>query len=97
MCQLIVKDFELCFGRIDPVSTPNERPSNGAHEYSNPDEHNEVPESAPEVKPFARKAKGAVLFVQAYLLPLEQLLELISHITGANILEINIPQRFSFQ
>ena len=56
-----------------------------------------MPEDAPEVKPFSRKSKGSVLFVQAYLLPLAQLLELITHITGANKMEIKIPERFSFQ
>lgn len=42
---------------------------NNAHEYLNPDE-SIVPDEAPEVKTFARKAKNKFLFVQAYLLPL---------------------------
>ena len=64
MCQLIVKDFELCFGR-----NPNEARSQEEHqrntdanEYSNLIE-SAIPDQAPEVHPFARKAKGQVLFV----------------------------------
>jgi len=56
-----------------------------------------VPEEAPEVYPFAKKSINKVLFVQAYLLPLAQLLELITHLTGASRHELKIPQKFSFK
>ena len=38
-------------------------------EYLNPDE-SEVPDEDQQVKPFVRRVKNKVLFVQAYLLPL---------------------------
>jgi len=81
MCQLVVKDFELCFGK-DPIGDEsNDSRRSQAVEYQSPDE-SAVPDLAPEVKPFLRKAKRKVVFVQAYLLPLEQLLELLCYLTG---------------
>ena len=101
MCQLIVKDFELCFGSdlsskqqiISEQKGSHLRRSSG-NNYSNrdvhpgPDESSVVPEHAPDVKPYARKSKHKVMFVQAYLLPLAQLLELICHLTGVSQHEI---------
>ena len=37
------------------------------------------------------------MFVQAYLLPLAQLLELICHLTGMSEHELKIPSKFSFK
>lgn len=72
MCQLVVKDFELCFGK-DPNLTNAQLDRdrhNGAAEYLNPDE-SEVPDEDNNVKPFVRRLKNKMLFVQAYLLPLQ--------------------------
>ena len=69
MCQLVIKDYELCFGK-DPHEEDERLHSNNAHEYLNPDE-SIVPDEAPEVKTFVRKSKDKFLFVQAYLLPLD--------------------------
>lgn len=101
MCQLIIKDFELCFGKVQPEigdhgDYSGQRRGNGAHEYLNPDESS-VPEEAPEIKPFAKKSKNKVLFVQAYLLPLVQLLELITFLTEVNPHDLKIPTKFSFK
>ena len=41
----------------------------GGHEYFNPEE-SPVPEESSDIKPYTRKAKTKVMFVQAYLLPL---------------------------
>lgn len=73
MGQLVVKDFELHFGKEPGADNSINRSTvaaKRAHEYLNPDE-SLVPDEAPEVKPFIRKVKNKVLFVQAYLLPLE--------------------------
>jgi len=91
MCQLVVKDFEMCFGKepqgVVDLEDSLERRGNGANsqenEYLNPDESS-VPNEAPEVKPFVHKVKGKVLFVHAYLLPLQQLLELLCHLTNVS-------------
>ena len=101
MCQLIIKDFELCFGKVLPEIGENanisgQRQCNGANEHLNPDE-SLVPEEAPEIKPFAKKSKNKVLFVQAYLLPLAQLLELISFLTQTDPHDLKIPTKFSFK
>ena len=96
MCQLIIKDFELCFGKVRHERDAHTPSPNKYDEYYNP-EDSTVPEDAPDVKPFAKKSKNKVLFVQAYLLPLAQLLELITHITGASRHELKIPERFSFK
>lgn len=74
MCQLVVKDFELCFGKLKDgpdLEDSLENRGNGSqeNEYLNPGE-SLVPEEAPEVKPFVRRVKNKVLFVHAYLLPL---------------------------
>ena len=71
MCQLIVKDFELCFGslQLPDRSTSPVRRNTGNHDYFNPGE-SPVPEQSPDVMPFARKSRQKVMFVQAYLLPL---------------------------
>ena len=97
----MVKDFELGFGKLTDgpdLEDSLERRGNGSHEneYLNPGE-SLVPEEAPEVKPFVRRVKSKVLFVQAYLLPLEQLLELLCHLTGISPHELQIPERFSFK
>ena len=68
----------------------------GAHEYFNPEE-SPVPEESSDIKPYTRKAKTKVMFVQAYLLPLAQLLELICFLTGASEDELKIPAKFSFK
>ena len=65
MCQLVVKDFELCFGSTMETN----RLGAGGHEYFNPEE-SPVPEESSDIKPYTRKAKTKVMFVQAYLLPL---------------------------
>lgn len=100
MCQLIIKDFELCFGKSQTdqeILTPTRRRNNGhAHEYFNPEESH-VPEDAPDVYPFCRKAKNKLLFVQAYLLPFKQLHELICYLSSVNSFELKIPEKFSFK
>ena len=67
MCQLIIKDFELSFGKItslDQDNTPERRRRQNYYgdEYSNPEE-SPVPDEAQDVKPFAKKSKDKVLFV----------------------------------
>ena len=67
MCQLVVKDFELCFGKLTDgpdLEDSLERRGNGSqeNEYLNPGESS-VPNEAPEVKPFVQKMKSKVLFV----------------------------------
>ena len=67
MCQLIIKDFELSFGKVsidgnDDTPERRRRQNYFADEYSNPEE-SPVLDSAPEVKPLAKKSKDKVLFV----------------------------------
>lgn len=77
--------------------TPTRQRNNGhAHEYFNPEE-SPVPEQAPDVYPFCRKAKDKLLFVQAYLLPFDQLHELICYLSSVSREELQIPEKFSFK
>ena len=95
MCQLIVKDFELCFGRSGDDVEQNLR---RAHESWNPEETLQVvPEQDQNVRPFARNAHSKVILMQAYFLPLTQLRELISHLTGVNSEDLLLPKKFSFK
>ena len=47
--------------------------------------------------PFVKKTKDKILFVNAFLLPQEQLIELICFLTGCNKIETKLPQRFSYR
>ena len=49
------------------------------------------------VLPYIRKAKDKILFVNAYLLPQEQLIELICYLTGCNKIETKLPSKFSYR
>lgn len=108
MCQLLVKDFQLHFG-ADKVS--NDKNSINNYQVrlldlplTNIDcfEQKRLPKEGCQtscVVPYIQKKANSVLFVQAYLLPVKQLTELVAYLTGCteSSSKIVIPEKMSFR